>query len=187
MIMSEKVTFRFQRADWVALSSTVARRPLLFRLAVVVAMLSATTLVMSMVQSSDPAAGTLLTDALRAGPEWYPFFLFVAMVALGTVFRHVLVGFNAAMGFGRMPLADKQMAVELGNAEIHVTAPDFDWRFPWEAVSRVIETPTHLVLATSGREGLPIPRTAFADAKGYERVRAFVLAHLVEGAAHDRV
>ena len=184
--MSEHVSFRFQRADWVALSSAVARRPLLFRLAVVVAMASATVLVMSMVASSDPAAGTLLADALRGGSEWYPFYLFFAMVVLGTIFRHVLVGFNAAMGFGRMPLADKQMTVELGETEIHVSAPEFDWRFPWAAVSGVIETKTHLVLATSGREGLPIPRTAFADAKGYDRVRTFVLAHLVQGAAHDR-
>lgn len=184
--MSEKISFRFQRADWVALSSAVARRPLAFRLAVVVAMLSATVMVMSLVSSSDPTAGTLLADAMRGGSEWYPFFLFVALIALGTIFRHVLVGFNAAMGFGRMPLADKQMSVDLGDTEIHVTAPEFDWRFPWEAVSRVVETPSHLVLATSGREGLPIPRTAFADAKGYERVRAFVLARLPQGAAHDR-
>jgi hypothetical protein len=149
--MSETFTFRFQRADWVALSSAVARRPLLFRLAVVIAMLSATVMVLSLVQSSDPTAGTLLADAMRGGSEWYPFFLFVVLIALGTIFRHVLVGFNAAMGFGRMPLADKEMAVDLGDAEIHVGAPDFDWRFPWAAVSRVIETKTHLVLATSGR------------------------------------
>ena len=184
--MSETFSFRFQRADWVALSSAVARRPLLFRLAVVVAMLSATVLVMSVVSSSDPTAGTLLADAMRGGSEWYPFFLFVAMVGLGTVFRHVLIGFNAAMGFGRMPLADKEMKVELGDAEVHVASGDFDWRFPWAAVSRVVETPTHLVLATSGREGLPIPRSAFAEGTAYERVRAFVLAHLVEGTAHDR-
>mgnify|MGYP001767775385 CR=1 FL=1 len=185
--MSEKLSFRFERADWVALSTAVARRPLAFRLAVVVAMLSATVMVMSLVSSSDPNAGTLLADAMRGGSEWYPFFLFVVMVGLGTVFRHVLVGFNARMGFGRMPLADKEMAVELGDTDIHVTAPEFDWRFPWAAVSRVIETPSHLVLATSGREGLPIPRTAFADAERYERARAFVLAHLPEGAVHDRV
>ncbi len=185
--MSETFSFRFRRADWVALSSAVARRPLLFRLAVVVAMLSATTLVMSMVSSSDPTVDTLLADALRGGSEWYPFFLFVALIALGTVFRHVLVGFNAAMGFGRMPLADKEMAVELGDDDVHVTAPDFDWRFPWAAVSRVIETSTHLVLATSGREGLPIPRDAFADPARFEKARAFVLAHLAQGTVHDRV
>ena len=185
--MSETFSFRFRRADWVALSSAVARRPLLFRLAVVVAMLSATVMIMSVVSSSDPTVGTLLDDARRGGTEWYPFFLFIAMVALGTVFRHVLVGFNAAMGFGRMPLADKEMAVELGDTEVRVTAPDFDWRFPWAAVGRVIETKTHLVLATSGREGLPIPHDAFADAGTFDRVRAFVLARLPQGAAHDRV
>lgn len=184
--MSEKVSFRFQRADWVALSTAVARRPLAFRLAVVVAMLSATVMVMSVVASSDPTAGTLLADAMRGGSEWVPFYVFVVLVAVGTVFRHVLIGFNAAMGFGRMPLADKEMAVDLGDAEVRVRAPDFDWRFPWAAVSRVIESSTHLVLATGGKEGLPIPRSAFADATAYERVRAFVLAHLVEGAGHDR-
>ncbi|MDK9695898.1 MAG: YcxB family protein [Siculibacillus sp.] len=185
--MSETFSFRFRRADWVALSSAVARRPLLFRLAVVVAMLSATTMVMSVVSSSDPAAGTLLVDAMRGGSEWYPFYIFFGLVVVGTLFRHVLVGFNAAMGFARMPLADKDMTVELGDTEVHVSAPDFGWRFPWAAVSRVSETPTHLILATSGREGLPIPRSTFADAEAFEKVRAFVLAHLAEGAVHERV
>lgn len=185
--MTETFSFRFQRADWVALSTAVARRPLLFRLAVVVAMLSATVMVLAVVGSSSPTGGSLLDDALRGGSEWHPYFLFVGLVALGTVFRHKLVGFNAAMAFARMPLADKELAVELGEEEIRVAAEGFDWSFPWAAISRVVESKTHLVVATGGREGLPIPRAAFPDEAAYERVRAFVLAHIGTGAVHERV
>ncbi len=184
--MSETFTFRMARADWVALSTTVTHRPLAFRLALIVAMLSLTTVVMALVSSADPTVGTLLADALRGGSQWYPFHGFVALVVLGILFRHRLVGFNAAAGYGRMPLADKELKVEMAEADVHVTADGFDWRFPWAAVGRTVETATHLVLATGGREGLPIPRSAFTDAPAYERVRAFVLAHLVEGASHER-
>lgn len=181
--MSETVTYPFARADWVALSTAVARRPLAFRLAVVVAVLSFLVIVMSFVEAGDGSGRTVLVAARDGGPAWYPWYLFAALMALGLFFRHRIVGFTAAMGFSRMPLADKPLVVDLGDTEVHVTAPDFDWRFPWAAVARVIETPTHLVLATGGREGLPIPRAAVAD---YEKIRTFVLAHLAEGAAHDR-
>lgn len=185
--MSETFSFRFGRAEWVALSTVVARRPLLFRLAVIAATLAAAVMVMSVVPSSDPAVPNLLADAARGGAHWYPVYLFVVLAGLAIVFRHRLVGFNASLAFNRMPLADKEMVVELAEADVHVASGDFDWRFPWAAVARVIETADHLVISTGGREGLPIPRAAFADAPAYERVRAFVLAHLVEGATHERL
>lgn len=184
--MSETFSFRMSRADWVALSMSVARRPFLFRLAVVIAMLSLMTMGMALFSSADPTADSVLADALRGGSDWYPFYAFIALVVAGTLFRHRLVGFNAAAGFARMPLADKELAVEMGETEVHVTSEGFDWRFPWAAVSRAIETRTHLVIATSGREGLPIPRAAFADSAGFDRVRAFVLARLPEGAVHEQ-
>ncbi len=184
--MSEKISFRFQRADWVALSTAVARRPLPLRIATVVAVLSFLVMVMAFVDAGDGTGRTALAAARDGGPAWYPWYAFAALLALGLFFRHRIVGFTAATGYGRLPLADKEMAVDLGPAEVHVTSTDFDWRFPWAAVGRLIETPTHLVLATGGREGLPIPRSAFSDASAYERLRSFVLAHVPEGTAHER-
>jgi hypothetical protein len=185
--MSETFSFRFQRADWVALSTAVARRPLPLRLAIVVAVLSFLVMVMNFVDAGDGSGRTVLAAVLDGGPTWYPWYAFGVLLALGLFFRHRIVGFTAAMGFARMPLADKELKVEMGASDVHVASGDFDWRFPWEAVGRVVETPTHLVLATGGREGLPIPRAAFADASAFEKVRAFVLARLVQGAVHERV
>jgi hypothetical protein len=187
--MSREVRFRFTRADWVALSAAVARRPLLFRLAVAFMMTSIVVIVMSMLASTDPTAQSMLHDALRGGSDWYPFYGLIVLLVLGTVFRHHLVAFNARMGFARMPLADKELVVELGADEVVVRANEtgFDWRFPWAAITRVIETPTHLILATGGREGLPIPRSAFADEKAFADVRKTVLARLREGTPHERV
>ena len=187
--MSQTFRFRMSRADWVALSSTVARRPLMFRLAVVVTLVSMVVIVLSMLSSKDPESGSMLHEAMKGGPDWYPFFGLMALVALGTVFRHHLVGFNARMGFARLPLADKELTVAFGPESVHVTAPEasgFDWTFPWAAVGRVIETPTHLVLATGGREGLPIPRAAFANDAAFEAVRKTVLARVPQGASHER-
>lgn len=186
--MSETFRFRMARADWVALSSAVALRPLLFRLAVTVVLLSMVVIVMSMLQSTDPTAKSMLDDAMRGGSDWYPFYGLIALVVAGTLFRHKLVAFNAAAGFGRMPLADKELAVELGAEEIRVKETEggpFDWRFPWAAVSRVIETPTHLILATGGREGLPIPRAAFADEAAFAKVRETVAARVAEGTPRE--
>ncbi|WP_333826095.1 YcxB family protein [Pinisolibacter sp.] len=184
--MSEKISFPFARADWVALSTAVARRPLPFRIALVVFVLGFAVIVLGLVPGNAPTGGSLLGEALKGGSEWYPWYGFGVLLSLGLFFRHHLVGFNAATGFARMPLAEKELTVEFADEEIHATATDFDWRFPWAAVVRLIETPTHLVLATGGRQGLPIPRTAFADADAFERTRAHILAHLSEGTPHDR-
>lgn len=186
--MSETFRFRMARADWVALSSAVAFRPLLFRLAVTVVLLSMVTIVMSMLQSTDPTATSMLDDAMRGGSDWYPFYGLIALVVAGTLFRHKLIAFNAAAGFRRMPLADKELAVEFGAEEVRVKETEggpFDWRFPWAAVSRVIETRTHLILATGGREGLPIPRAAFADAAAFAAVRETVAARVAEGTPRE--
>jgi hypothetical protein len=187
MIMSETVSFRFRRADWVAMSTAVARRPLAFRLALVVFVLGFAVIVLGLVPANPPAEGSQLAEALKGGSEWYPWYGFGLLMVLGLLFRHHLVGFNAATGFARMPLAEKELTVAFGDEEIHAAAaPDFEWRFPWAAVARLIETPTHLILATGGRQGLPIPRDAFADGAAYERTRAFILAHLAEGTPHER-
>lgn len=187
--MSEAFRFRMARADWVALSSAVARRPLLFRLAVCVLMVSLVVIVMSMLSSKDPTAASLLHEALRGGSDWWPFYGLLAVVLAGTVFRHRLIGFNAAAGFSRMPLADHELAVELGAEEVRVRETEggpFDWRFPYAAIVRLIETPSHLIVATGGREGLPIPRSAFATEAAYAAVRDTLRSRLSEGVPHER-
>ncbi|WP_165498255.1 YcxB family protein [Siculibacillus lacustris] len=182
--MSQTFEFRMARTDWVALSTAVARRPLAFRIATVVAMASLVAMVLAFL--SAPDGGTLLASALAGGADWYPFYGIIALFAVALLFRHRLIGFNAAAGFARLPLADKLLVVDAEETDVHVVAPDFDWRFPWAAVFRLIETPTHLVIATGGREGLPVPRRAFADAAAFEAFRAFVVAHLPEEASHER-
>lgn len=185
--MTETVTFRFARADWIALSTAVARQPLILRIAMVGVTLSGLAVVASFLDAGDGSGRTLLAAVLGGGGRWLPWYLFAALLALGLFFRHRLVGFTAAMNFARMPLADRDLTVELGDEEVRAATADggFDWRFPWTAVHRLVETPTHLVLAAGPRQGLPIPRAAFADADAFLRARDFVRAHLSEGASHE--
>ncbi len=186
--MSEKITFRVERGDFVALSIAVARRPLLFRFASVIATLSLMVFVMSILPSQDPAYRAMLYDFLSGKSEWYPFYGFVILVAVGLFFRDRLRGFNAYMGYGRMPLADKDLTVDIGKDEIRVTAPDasFDWTVPRLAVRALVETATHLVVAVGNKEGVPVPRRAFADEAAWTRFRDALVRFIPEGAAHDR-
>ncbi len=186
--MSEKVTFRVERDDFVTLSMAVARRPLPFRIASVVATASLMVFAMSILPSQDPAYSAMLYDALSGKKEWYPFYGFVAMVLIGLFFRHRLRGFNAYMGYTRMPLADKELTVDLDAERIHVTSPEseFDWTIPKQAVRALVETPTHLIVAVGSKEGLPIPRRAFTGDAGWESFRAALVRFLPEGATHDR-
>ncbi len=181
--MSEKITFRVERGDFVALSIAVARRPWPFRLASVVATLSLMVFVLSILPSQDPNGTSMLYDALKWQSEWYPFYAFVALVAVGLIFRHQLRGLNAAAGYARMPLADTDLTVEVGTEEMRVTAPtvSFDWTVPRLAVRALIETPTHLVVAVGPKEGVPIPRRAFADDKAWTRFRDRLIAFSPEG------
>ncbi|MER2606785.1 MAG: YcxB family protein [Siculibacillus sp.] len=185
--MSQRVSFRMARADYVALTTAVGRRPLAMRLATVVATLSLMVFAMSVLQSADPAGGTMLTDALRGGSEWYPFYAFAVLVALGLFFRHRILGFNAAMTYSRMPLADADVTVEIADADIRVTAPTgFDWRFPKAAIRRLIETPTHLIIAVGAREGVPVPKAAFASDTVRDLFVKRLVAALPEGSIHER-
>ena len=186
--MSEKVTYRVERNDFVTLSMAVARRPLLFRIASLVATSSLMVFAMSILPSQDPAYSAMLYDALSGKQEWYPFYGFVGLVLIGLFFRHRLRGFNAYMGYTRMPLADKEMTIDLDDERIHVTAPEaqFDWTIPKPAVRALIETPTHLVVAVGSKEGLPVPRRAFPSDGAWDRFRAALVRFLPEGATHDR-
>lgn len=186
--MSEKVTFRVERGDFVTLSMAVARRPLLFRISSVVATASLMVFAMSILPAQDPAYSAMLYDFLSGKTEWYPFYVFAVLVAVGLFFRHRLRGFNAYMGYARMPLADKDMTIELAADQIRVTAPEaaFDWTVPQLAVRALVETPTHLVVAVGSKEGVPVPRRAFASDAAWARFRDALVRFLPEGAAHDR-
>ncbi len=186
--MSEKVTFRVERGDFVALSLAVARRPLLFRISSVIATLSLLVFAMSVLSPQDPAYSSMLYDFLSGKKEWFPFYAFVVLVSIALFFRHRLRAFNAWMGYARMPLADKEMTVELAKDEIRVTAPEatFDWTVPRLAVRALVESPTHLVVAVGAKEGVPVPRRAFASDAAWARFRDALVRFLPEGATHDR-
>jgi len=187
--MSKSVRFRFGRADWVALSIAVARRPWHFRLATLVASLSAMVFVMAWLRSDVDPARSMLAEVLSGERKWWPFLAFLVLFALGMWFRHRLVGLSARYGFASMPIADRELEVDLDAEGVHAAAVDgsgFDWRFTWNDVARLIETPDRLILATGPRQGLPIPRAAFAGDADYRHFRAEVLARLPEGVPHDR-
>lgn len=187
--MSKSVRFRFGRADWVALSIAVARRPWHFRLATLVASLSVMVFVMAWLRSDVDPNRSMLSEVLSGDRKWWPFLGFLALFSAGMMFRHLLVGLSARFGYSSMPIADREIAVDLDADGVRASATDgapFDWRFTWNDVTRLIETPDRLILATGSRRGLPIPRSAFARDADYERFRKQVLARLPKGVPHDR-
>ncbi len=187
--MSKSVRFRFGRADWVALSTTLARRPWHFRVVTLVASLSVMVFVMAWVRSDLDPNRSMLSDVLAGERKWWPFVGFLGLFSAGMMFRHLLVGLSARFGFSSMPIADREIAVDLDAEGVRAVATDgsgFDWRFTWNDVTRLIETPERLILATGARRGLPIPRAAFARDVDFERFRKELLARLPKGVPHDR-
>lgn len=188
--MSKTVRFRFTRADWIALSIAVARRPWHFRVVTLVASLSVMIFVMAWVRSDVDPARSMLSEVLAGDRRWWPFLGFLVLFSLGMLFRHRLVGLNARVGYGRMPLADREVEATLDDDGVHARAVDgaaFDWRFTWNDVTRLIETPERLILATGYRQGLPIPRAAVAGDADFAALADFVRARLPSGAPHERL
>lgn len=187
--MSQSFRFRLSRADWVALSTAVARRPLHFRLVTMVASLSLMVFVMAWVRSDADPNRSLLSEVVSGEKRWWPMLAFLVIFAVGMLFRHHLSGVSARFGWKTMPLADKEVEVILDRDDVRMRAADgsgFDWRFPWTAVTRLIDSPERLMLAVGPRQGLPIPRSAFPTPAAYAKIEKFVLARLPKGIPHER-
>lgn len=178
--------YTMSRGDFVALSIAVARRPLPVRLAWVAAMWMLVGGVMAMLPGGTAPGTTMFDDLLAGNRDWWPLLGSVAVLSVLALFRHRVAGLQAAGGYARTPLADHPMAIDLDETEVRVVAGEFDWSFPWEAVSRMVETSDRLVLVVGAREGLPLPRRAVATTADWEALRAFVTAHMPKGATHAR-
>lgn len=187
--MSQSFRFRMARADWVALSTAVARRPLHFRVVTLVASLSLTVFVMAWVRSDADPNRSLLSEILTGDRKWWPLLGFLVLFSFGMLFRHHLSGLNARFGYRRMPLADKEVEIIFDREDVRMVAVDgsgFDWRFPWTSVTRLIVTPERMMLAVGPQRGLPIPRAAFATPAAFAKIEKLVLARLPKGIPHER-
>lgn len=187
--MSNTFRFRMTRADWVALSTAVARRPWHFRLVTLIASLSAMVFVMAWIRSDTDPNRSMLSEIVAGDQKWWPMLGFFVLFAIGMMNRHRLSGLSARVGFSSMPIADKELEVTLGKDDVHVVAVDgsgFDWRFTWNDVGRLIETPERLILAVGPRQGLPIPRAAFAKEADFAKIEKLLRARLPQGVAHER-
>lgn len=187
--MSKSFRFRMTRADWVALSTAVARRPWHFRLVTLIASLSAMVFVMAWIRSDVDPNRSMLSEILAGEQKWWPMIGFFVLFSVGMMNRHRLSGLSARVGFSTMPIADKELEVTLDDAGVQVVAVDgsgFDWRFTWNDVGRLIETPERLILAVGPRQGLPIPRAAFAKEAKFAEIEKFVRARLPQGVRHER-
>lgn len=187
--MSQSFRFRLSRADWVELSTVVARRPLHFRIVTMIASLSVMVFVMAWIRSDADPDRSLLSQVLSGDRKWWPMIAFLAIFSVGMLFRHHLSGLGARFGWKRMPLADKEVEVILDREDVRMRAVDgsgFDWRFPWTSVTRLIVSPERLMLAVGPNQGLPIPRAAFATPAAFGKIEKIVLARLPKGTPHER-
>lgn len=187
--MSQSFRFRMARADWVALSIAVARRPWHFRIVTMIASLSLMVFVMAWIRSDTDPDRSLLSEILSGDRKWWPMIAFLVIFSVGMLFRHHLSGLSARFGWKSMPLADKEIEVILDREDVRMRAVDgsgFDWRFPWTSVTRLVTTPERLMLAVGHGQGLPIPRAAFATPAAWAKIEKIVLARLPKGIPHDR-
>lgn len=170
-----RISYRMERADYVAMASALHRSPrsrLAFEITgyfLVVAIIGlgiagsldswfrviAGAFAMPMVMATMPL--------LLAGP---------AILGL----RPQIAGLAAALIYRLNASADRDIVLDLTASGLAGGASDPSAEVGWSAVTRLIETPSHLLVQIAPREALIIPRRAVPDEDLYRNLRGFIRA-----------
>lgn len=170
------ISFRMERDDFVALSTTLARqypRPTLIKIAVYLLALFA-------IAWLEAGGSTDELLAALAANFAFPNVLFYGLVVAGPplllLMTPQLAGLIAAAGYRRNAIADRDVTLHVTAEGIEGGAAGLYSRIGWAGVSRLIETPSHLFVLISRREALLIPRRAVPDEDVYSNIRGFIRA-----------
>lgn len=170
-----RVKYTMQRRDYVALSTTMSKKPpirTLVEIAFYVVVVLMTVLVATgSLEAASSGLRTLLT--LRA-PWWvYPI---LGVTPLLMLFHAQIMGLIAALIYKRNAIADREMVLDFTSEGIEGGVTDLYSRIGWNAVRKLIETPTHLFVAISRREALIVPRRALPHEDDYRTLLGFIRA-----------
>ena len=175
-----EVTFKMDRADYVALCLAM-RRKARWRVAaeatgalliVPAAMLVATA------GNFDASLSALRAIATLHAPWWiYPIILAAPLLV---VQQRLLIALKAGRAYRRYAIADREMRHSFETDGLETILTNFESWISWHAIESIIETSDHLFLAISRREALILPRRAFTSDTDYQRLTGFVRARIGE-------
>lgn len=159
------ISFRFEPEDYVVLSEILARRPVrrvLVALAIYVAL------------------GAFVVLAYGADLTAIPWWVLAVLVIgpLLAVFNVAASGLIARLTYRRNPAAGETMTLTFDDQAIGVDRPTLSSRIAWSNIKQIIETRDHAILAISRREGIPVPRRAFASDTDYAALVRFAQARI---------
>ena len=169
------VSFRMQRGDFVALTRALVRLDPRKDTIKIAAYFGALLAINWLTAGSIDALIASLVDTFSF-PNVLLYGPLIAAAPLLLLLAPQLASLNAAAIYKRNAIADREVTVHLTAEGIEGGATDLYSRVGWAAVTRLIETPTHLFIQISRREALLIPRRAVPNEDEYNNLKGFVRA-----------
>ena len=171
------ITFRYARADFVALTLALSRPTWRNRLVSVAIFFALMLGVMAVTAGSLEMFGRLLSELVTGGwPLW--FYVIVVAGVPFLLFGYLLSIPIAMQVYPKNAVADQEITIALDGSGISSEAPGLAAQIGWAAVEKVIETKDHLFLAISRREAVALPRRAVDGDAAFDAIRAYVCAHI---------
>lgn len=170
-----RVDYRMQRGDYVAMTVALIR-PAPARLAYEIAgyLLLVAIVALGLAGSFDAWFATLANAfSLPLAIVTVPLLLAGPVIL---ALRPQIAGFAAALIYRGHAMADRDIALDLTSEGIEGGATDLYSAIGWAAVTRLIETPTHLFVQIAPREALIVPRRAVPNEDEYRNLRGFIRA-----------
>ena len=169
-----EVTFKMERADYVALCLAMQRKD---RWRVAAEAIGALLIVPAAILVTTAGNFGALISALRDiatlhAPWWiYPIVLAAPLLV---VQQRLLIALKAGRHYRRYAVADREMRHSFETDGLETILTNFESWISWHAIESIIETSDHLFLTISRREALILPRRAFASDTDYQRLTGFV-------------
>lgn len=170
-----RVKYTMQRRDYVALSAAMSKKPAIRTLLEIAAYVAALLLTLPLATGSLEAALTSLRMVLTfRAPLWvYPI---LGAIPLLLLLHAQIMALLAALIYQRNAIADREMVLDFTSDGIEGGVTDLYSRIGWNAVRKLIETPSHLFIAISRREALIVPRRALPHEDDYRMLLGFIRA-----------
>lgn len=168
------VTYRFERADFVAMTHALTRTSWRWRLAATAILIAVVVIALYAMAGTIDRTWLALRAVLegRLPVDTYVIFLIAVLFAWC---GHLAGPLAAGLIFKRNALADQEVSITLDAAGIAGSGGGVQTRIAWASIKRLIETRRHLFFAISKREAVMLPRRAFRSEQDYQAARAFAL------------
>lgn len=170
-----RISYRLERGDHVARVIALTHRPLWHTLALA-ALYYGLLALLVLIQSGslDSFAAELLR--LLTAPTFFEVLPYLLPGLLLLAPASWLTAAIAALAYKRSGAANMEITLDVTADGIEVSLADRASRVSWAAISRLIDTPSHLFIQLSRREALIIPRRAVAGDDRYHNLVGFIRA-----------